>query len=155
MKLVQIRFLLNGKEEHLLVKPNATLLDMLRNEFRLTGTKKGCDRGDCGACTVQIDGKAVNSCLVLAPQIANKKITTIEGIGSPEHPHPVQQSFLEKDAIQCGYCIPGMIMCAKALLEENPNPTTQEIQTYISGNLCRCTGYLHQIDAIHAASKIK
>lgn len=154
MKLVQVKFALNGKEESLLVKPNTTLLDMLRNEFRLTGTKKGCDRGDCGACTVQIDGKAVNSCLVLAPQITDKKIMTIEGIGSPERPHPVQQAFLEKDAIQCGYCIPGMIMCAKALLDENPNPTTQEIQSYISGNLCRCTGYLHQIDAIDAASKI-
>ena len=155
MKLMQIEFVLNGKPTKALVKPNTTLLDLLHNELKLTGTKKGCDRGDCGACTVQLNGRAVNSCLVLAPQVAGKKVTTIEGIGSEDNLHPLQEAFVDLDAVQCGYCIPGMIMCAKALLEENPNPTADEIRNYVSGNLCRCTGYLHQIDAIKAAAKIK
>ena len=156
MKSMQIEFVLNGKPTKALVKPNTTLLDLLHNELKLTGTKKGCDRGDCGACTVQLDGRAVNSCLVLAPQVAGKKVTTIEGIGSEDNLHPLQEAFVDLDAVQCGYCIPGLIMCAKALLEENPNPTTDEIRNYVSGNLCRCTGYLHQIDAIKAAAnKIK
>ena len=156
MKLVPIDFILNGKRVRASVRPNLTLLDMLHNDLRLTGTKKGCDRGDCGACTVQINGRAVNSCLILAPQVSGQEVTTIEGIGSYEKLHPVQQSFVDLDAIQCGYCIPGMIMCAKALLEENPRPTREEIRTYISGNLCRCTGYLHQIEAImEAASRIR
>ena len=156
MKLMQIEFVLNGKPTKALVKPNTTLLDLLHNELKLTGTKKGCDRGDCGACTVQLDGRAVNSCLLLAPQVAGKKVTTIEGIGSEDNLHPLQEAFVDLDAVQCGYCIPGLIMCAKALLEENPNPTTDEIRNYVSGNLCRCTGYLHQIDAIKAAAnKIK
>ena len=156
MKLMQIEFVLNGKPTKALVKPNTTLLDLLHNELKLTGTKKGCDRGDCGACTVQLDGRAVNSCLVLAPQVEGKKVTTIEGIGSEDNLHPLQEAFVDLDAVQCGYCIPGLIMCAKALLEENPNPTTDEIRNYVSGNLCRCTGYLHQIDAIKAAAnKIK
>ena len=153
MKEIPVKFVLNGRTVNTLVKPNLTLLDMLHNDLRLTGTKKGCDRGDCGACTVQVDGKAVNACLVLAPQISGKEVTTIEGIGSLEKPHPIQQTFIDMDAIQCGYCIPGMIMCAKALLDENPNPTKEEITSYISGNLCRCTGYIHQIAAIQAASK--
>ena len=155
MKLMEIGFTLNGNPVKILAKPNQTLLDLLHSDLRLTGTKKGCERGDCGACTVQIDGRAVNSCLVLAPQAAGRKITTIEGIGSPEKRHPVQDTFMDLDAIQCGYCIPGMIMCAKALLDENPNPTREEIRTYISGNLCRCTGYLHQIEAIKQAATIK
>jgi len=99
-----------------------------------------------------LDGRAVNSCLILAPQVAGKTVTTIEGIGSETNLHPLQEAFVELDAVQCGYCIPGLIMCAKALLEENPNPTTNEIRNYVSGNLCRCTGYLHQIDAIKAAA---
>jgi len=152
MKLTQIEFVLNGKPTKALVRPNTTLLDLLHNELKLTGTKKGCDRGDCGACTVQLDGRAVNSCLILAPQVAGKTVTTIEGIGSETNLHPLQEAFVELDAVQCGYCIPGLIMCAKALLEENPNPTTNEIRNYVSGNLCRCTGYLHQIDAIKAAA---
>lgn len=154
MKLIQINFTLNGKPVKVLTKPNQTLLDLLHNDLRLTGTKKGCDRGDCGACTVQINGRAVNSCLVLAPQVEGQEVTTIEGIGSYGKLHPVQQSFLELDAIQCGYCIPGMIMCAKALIEENPNPTTEEIRSYVSGNLCRCTGYLHQIEAVKQAASV-
>ncbi len=154
MKLVPIKFLLNRRDVDILVKPNLSLLDMLHNDLRLTGTKKGCDRGDCGACTVQLDGQAVNACLVLAPQVAGKEVTTIEGIGTLEKPHPIQQTFIDMDAIQCGYCIPGMIMCAKALLDENHNPTKEEIKSYISGNLCRCTGYLHQVAAIEAAAKL-
>ena len=153
MRLMQIEFVLNGKPTKALVKPNTTLLDLLHNELKLTGTKKGCDRGDCGACTVQLDGRAVNSCLVLAPQVAGKRVTTIEGIGSEGNLHPLQEAFVDFDAVQCGYCIPGLIMCAKALLEENPNPTRDEIRNYVSGNLCRCTGYLHQIDAIKAAAE--
>ena len=152
MKLVDVEFVLNGKPTKALVKPNATLLDLLHNELKLTGTKRGCDRGDCGACTIQLNGRAVNACLVLAPQVAGKEVTTIEGIGTPEKLHPVQKAFIEMDAVQCGYCIPGLIMSAKSLIEENPDPTTEEIRNYISGNLCRCTGYLHQIDAIKSAA---
>ena len=152
MKLVDVEFVLNGKPIKALVKPNATLLDLLHNELKLTGTKRGCDRGDCGACTIQVNGRAVNACLVLAPQVAGKQVTTIEGIGTPEKLHPVQQAFIDMDAVQCGYCIPGLIMSAKSLIEEDPDPTTEEIRNYISGNLCRCTGYLHQIDAIKSAA---
>lgn len=155
MKHVEVEFVLNGKPTKVLTKPNSTLLDILRNEFRLTGTKRGCDRGDCGACTVQLDGRAVNACLVLVPQVAGKEVITIEGIGTPEKLHPLQQTFVDFDAVQCGYCIPGLIMSAKALIEENPKPTNEEIRNYISGNLCRCTGYLHQIDAIQAAATMK
>ena len=155
MKRVEVEFVLNGKPAKVLAKPNSTLLDTLRNEFKLTGTKKGCDRGDCGACTVQLDGRAVNACLVLTPQVAGKKVVTIEGIGTPDKLHPLQETFVDFDAVQCGYCIPGLIMSAKALLEENPNPTNEEIRNYVSGNLCRCTGYLHQIDAIKATAKMK
>ena len=152
MKLVDVEFVLNGKPTRALVKPNVTLLDLLHNELKLTGTKRGCDRGDCGACTIQVNGRAVNACLVLAPQVAGKQVTTIEGIGTPEKLHPVQQAFIDMDAVQCGYCIPGLIMSAKSLIEEDQDPTTEEIRNYISGNLCRCTGYLHQIDAIKSAA---
>jgi len=152
MKLVDVEFVLNGKPTRALVKPNVTLLDLLHNELKLTGTKRGCDRGDCGACTIQLNERAVNACLVLAPQVAGKEVTTIEGIGTPEKLHPVQQAFIDMDAVQCGYCIPGLIMSAKSLIEEDPDPTTEEIRNYISGNLCRCTGYLHQIDAIKSAA---
>jgi carbon-monoxide dehydrogenase small subunit len=154
MNAVKIEFVLNGKTTKASVKPNTTLLDLLHN-LRLTGTKKGCDRGDCGACTIQLDGRAVNACLVLAPQVAGKEVTTIEGIGTPDKLHPLQQTFVDFDAVQCGYCIPGLIMSAKSLLDENSNPTTEEIRNYVSGNLCRCTGYLHQIEAIKAAAKLK
>jgi carbon-monoxide dehydrogenase small subunit len=154
MKPVEIEFVLNGKLTKAIVKPNSTLLDLLHNNIKLTGTKKGCDRGDCGACTIQLDGRAVNACLVLAPQVAGKRVTTIEGIGTAEKLHPLQQTFVDFDAVQCGYCIPGLIMSAKSLLDENLDPTTEEIRNYVSGNLCRCTGYLHQIEAIKAAAKM-
>jgi carbon-monoxide dehydrogenase small subunit len=154
MKFENIEFTLNGKPTKALVKPNSTLLDLLHNELKLTGTKRGCDRGDCGACTIQLNGRAVNACLVLAPQVDGKEVVTIEGIGTPEKLHPVQQAFIEKDAVQCGYCIPGLIMCAKSLIEENADPTPEEVRSYVSGNLCRCTGYLHQIEAIGAAAAI-
>ena len=152
MKFEEIKFTLNGKPTKALVRPNSTLLDLLHNELKLTGTKRGCDRGDCGACTIQLNGRAVNACLVLAPQVDGKEVTTIEGIGTPEKLHPVQQAFIDKDAVQCGYCIPGLIMCAKSLIEENPDPTPEQVRTYVSGNLCRCTGYLHQIEAIRTAA---
>ncbi|MCL4460077.1 MAG: (2Fe-2S)-binding protein [Chloroflexi bacterium] len=130
-----------------------TLLSFLRDQMGLTGTKEGCGRGDCGACTVLIDGRNVNSCLMLAAEIDGCEVTTIEGLGTPEKLHPLQQSFIEEGAVQCGYCIPGMLMSAAALLRENRRPTREEIQVGISGNLCRCTGYIKIIDAIEKAAK--
>ncbi len=138
----------NRKKYELAVAPNMTLADMLRKELGLTGTKKGCDAGDCGSCTVILDGKAVNSCLVLAVQASGREILTIEGVGTDEGLHPIQKAFVEKGAIQCGFCSPGMILSAKALLDGNPKPTELEVRTAISGNLCRCTGYQKIVEAI-------
>lgn len=135
------------------IAPNQTLCDFLHDEFNLTGVKKGCDTGECGACTVLLDGKPVTSCLSLAPQIDGHQVTTIEGLGSRDKLHPVQKAFIELDAAQCGYCIPGMIMTASSLIEENPNLTEKEIRRYLSGNLCRCTGYQQQVEAVMLASK--
>jgi carbon-monoxide dehydrogenase small subunit len=143
----------NGRDISLTVDSNERLIDMLRNRMGLTGTKEGCGKGDCGSCVVIVDGKTVNSCLMLAVQAHGKKIITIEGLGSPEKLHPLQEAFVEKGAVQCGFCIPGMIITAKNLLDQNPNPTRQEIREAISGNLCRCTGYIKIIDAIQAAAK--
>jgi len=141
----------NGREYEVAVKPGTTLLDLLREELRLTGAKKGCGLGDCGACTVILDGKPVNSCLVLALEAEGKEVTTIEGIAGGSELHPIQQAFVEKGAIQCGYCTPGMILRAKALLDEIPNPGEEEIKKALSGNLCRCTGYTKIIEAVEAA----
>ena len=135
------------------VEPNSTLLDVLRDKLGLTGTKKSCNEGECGACTVLMDGKPVASCLVLAVDAQNKKITTIEGLAHGEKLHPLQESFVKHGGIQCGFCTPGMIMSAKALLDENPDPTPLEVRRGISGNLCRCTGYQQIIDSILAAAK--
>jgi len=132
------------------ITPNQTLCDFLHDEIGTTGVKKGCDTGECGACTVLLDGRPVTSCLVLAPQIDGHKITTIEGLGK-EKLHPVQEAFIAFDASQCGYCIPGMIMTASAIANDNPNPTEEQIKRYLSGNLCRCTGYQQQIEAVKAA----
>jgi carbon-monoxide dehydrogenase small subunit len=148
-----IRLRVNGEDHEALVKPNATLLDLLRNGLGLTGTKKGCDEGDCGACTVLLDGKPVNSCLVLALEANGKEVLTIEGLSQGGELDPLQSAFIEKGAVQCGYCSPGMILSAKALLMENPAPTEEEVRTAISGNLCRCTGYVKIVDAILAAAK--
>lgn len=143
----------NGVDYELAVKPATTLLDMLREDLNLTGTKKGCEMGDCGACTVLLDGKPVNSCLVLALEADGKNIFTIEGLAKGEELHPIQRAFVEKGAIQCGFCTPGMILRTKALLDENPDPTLQETKEALSGNLCRCTGYTKIFEAIEASKE--
>jgi 4-hydroxybenzoyl-CoA reductase subunit alpha len=146
-----INIIVNGNACEIAVKPSATLLDVLREDLGLTGTKKGCEMGDCGACTVIMDGKAVNSCLVLAIDADSKKIETIEGLANGEELHPIQRAFVEKGAIQCGYCTPGMIMRTKSILDKNPNPGKAEIKAELSGNLCRCTGYTKIIEAVETA----
>jgi len=143
----------NGKAVEVLVDPTWTLLRVLREELRLTGTKKGCGQGDCGACTVILNGRAVNSCLVLALQAEGKEIETIEGLGTPERLHPLQASFIKNGAVQCGFCTPGMLMSTVALLRKNPHPSESEIKKGISGNLCRCTGYVKIIKAIQSVTK--
>jgi carbon-monoxide dehydrogenase small subunit len=148
-----IRLTVNDRDYEVAVEPNTTLVDLLRTQLGLTGTKKGCDLGDCGACTVLLDGKAVNSCLVLAVQAAGRKIQTIEGLETARGLHPLQQAFIEKGAIQCGFCSSGMILSAKELLERTPNPGEPEIRRAISGNLCRCTGYQKIIEAIKDAAR--
>jgi len=148
-----IHMTINDKEYEVAVQPNQTLVDVLRYELRLTGTKKGCGTGDCGSCTVIMDGKPVNSCLVLAVQANGRKITTIEGLESEEGLHPVQKAFTEKGAIQCGFCSPGMILSSKSLLDRNPKPTEEEIRRALSGNLCRCTGYQKIVDAVKSVTE--
>jgi len=140
---VLIKLTINGEAREVEVEPYRSLLDMLRNEAGLTGTKKGCDVGDCGACTVIVDGKPVNSCLMLGIEAAGAKVDTIEGLR-----HPLQESFIRHGAAQCGFCTPGMIMMAKALLDEKPQPTDEEIRFALAGNICRCTGYTKIIEAI-------
>ena len=145
---------INGERQDLALEPYRSLLDVLRNEVGLTGTKKGCDVGDCGACTVLLDGKPVNSCLVLGVEVAGCDVVTIEGLQSgPERLHPLQEAFMQHGAAQCGFCTPGFIMMAKALLDENPAPTEDEIRFGIAGNICRCTGYTKIVTAIRAAAK--
>ncbi len=146
-----IKIDVNGRDYEVAVKPGTTLLDLLRDELRLFGTKKGCELGDCGACTVLIEGKPVNSCLVLAVETHGKAVTTIEGLANSEELHPIQRAFVEKGAIQCGYCTPGMIMRTTALLNENPNPGKNEVIKALSGNLCRCTGYTKIFEAVETA----
>ena len=148
-----IKLTINGESVEAAVEPNKTLLHFLREDLGLTGTKHGCGLGDCGACTVIMDGKAVNSCLVLAIQAQGKDILTIEGLAVEGRLHPIQQAFVDKGAIQCGFCSPGMILSAKAFLETNPEPTELEIRTAISGNLCRCTGYQKIVEAIESAAE--
>ncbi len=150
---VEVTCTINGTSLRRKILPNLTLCDFLHDEVGTTGVKKGCDTGECGACTVLMDGKPVTSCLVLAPQLDGHEITTIEGLGSEAALHPVQEAFIELDAAQCGYCIPGMIMTASALLKEKPNITEGELKRYLSGNLCRCTGYQQQLQAVLLASK--
>lgn len=147
-----IKLTVNGEEYEVAIEPNRSLLDVLRDDLELTGTKKGCETGDCGACTVVLDGKTVNACLILAVSANGKSILTIEGVAQGGKLHPVQEAFIEHGAIQCGYCTPGMIMMAKALLDENPRPTEAEVRFGIAGNLCRCTGYVKIVEAILAAS---
>jgi len=148
----KIKFRLNGRSYVLDVKPSKTLLEMIREDLKLTGTKEGCGEGECGACTVIMDGKTVNSCIVLAVEADNKEITTIEGIADNGKLHPIQEAFISQGGMQCGFCTPGMIMSAKTLLENNPRPNEQEIREGIAGNFCRCTGYAKIIESISMAA---
>ena len=146
-----IKLRVNGYLRELAVNPHQTLLDVLRGPLDLTGTKEGCGLGECGACTVLMNGKPVNSCLVLAVEADGSEISTIEGLAQGGKLHPVQQTFVEKGAIQCGYCTPGMVMAAVGLLKETAEPSREEIKKALIGNLCRCTGYIKIIDAVEAA----
>ena len=154
MNKIEISFKINGEKKKLEVDGNITLLRLIREVLKLTGTKEGCGIGECGACTVLVDGKAVNSCLVLAGQIDGCEILTIEGLAKNGELHKIQQAFVDYGAVQCGFCTPGMIMSAKAFLDKNPHPTRDQIKLAISGNLCRCTGYKQIVDAIDGASRI-
>lgn len=148
-----VKFKVNGQQTAVYVDTTRTLLDVLREDLLLTGTKRGCDSGECGACTVLLNGQAVHSCLVLASELGGQDVLTIEGLSKdPKELHPLQRAFIEKGAIQCGFCTPGLIMTAKALLDRNLNPTEEELRYGISGNLCRCTGYSKIVDAILTAS---
>jgi carbon-monoxide dehydrogenase small subunit len=150
-----IAFVLNGNRMEMEVEPHWTLLHLLREELDLLGTKSGCESGECGACTVIIDAKAVNACLFPVMEIEGAQITTIEGLAKPSGElHPLQQAFVDHGGVQCGYCTPGMILSAKALLDENPNPTDEEIRHALAGNICRCTGYVQIIDSVKQAGQV-
>ena len=156
MSKVMISATINGDPVQFLADPGATLLDALREEMGLTGSKEGCGSGDCGACTVVLDGEMVCSCLVLAAEAEGRKVATIEGVAEGSNLHPVQRKFLEKGALQCGFCTPGFIVAAKALLDRNPDPSEHEIRYWLAGNLCRCTGYDKIVHAvIEAAAELR
>jgi carbon-monoxide dehydrogenase small subunit len=155
MGKVEVELKVNGTHYKLEIAPWSTLLEVLREDLGLVGTKQSCNEGQCGTCTVLMDGRAVVSCLVLAIDVQDKEILTIEGMAEGEKLHPIQESFVKHGGIQCGFCTPGMIMSTKALLDENPNPTPLEARKAISGNLCRCTGYQQIIDSMLAAAKMK
>lgn len=140
-KKLHVHATINGKPADFLCEPRQSLLEVVRDELRLTGTKEGCNNGNCGACNVILDGRLVNSCLVLGPEVQGKSVTTIEGIAGAQGLHPLQQKFLEHAALQCGICTPGFIVAARALLERNPKPTEGDVRHWLAGNLCRCTGY--------------
>ena len=147
MKL-PIRLTVNGERHELFVEPKKTLLDLLREDLELTGTKRGCDNGECGACTVLMNGQPVNACLVLAVEANGQEVMSIEGLADGTHLHPLQEAFIQNGAVQCGYCSPGMILTAKALLDENPHPTEMEVRKAIAGNLCRCGTYNKAVQAV-------
>ena len=144
----EVILMVNGEEREVRVEPRQTLLDTLRNDLGLTGTKEGCGGGNCGTCTVLLNGKAVSSCIVLAVEVEGQEITTIEGLAEAGKIHPLQQAFIEEGAVQCGFCSPGMILTAKAFLDTNPHPTEIQVRQAIAGNLCRCTGYDKIVRAI-------
>ena len=148
------KFIVNGTPYEIIIEPQMTLVEVLRNQLDLTGTKCSCGVGECGACTVLIDGKIALSCLTLAITAREKSILTIEGLANGTTLHPIQQAFIDYGAIQCGYCTPGMILMTKALLDENPNPTREEVKEGLAGNLCRCTGYVKIVDAVLAAAEM-
>lgn len=151
--MINIKVNINGDNYDVDVEPNTLLLDLLRDKLGLTGTKRACGTGECGACTVIMDGLTVNSCLVLAAEVNGKNITTIEGLSKNGELHPLQESFIEEGAVQCGFCTPGMILSSKALLDRNPDPTEEDVKIAIAGNLCRCTGYKKIFKAIKSAAK--
>ena len=153
MKKEIATFKINGRSYDAIITPNMTLSELLREKLDLTGTKYACGVGECGSCTVLVDGKPTLSCSTLAIAVRNKDILTIEGLAKGTELHPIQQAFIDSGAMQCGFCSPGMIMMAKALLEENPKPTRDEVKEGLGGNLCRCTGYVKIIDAVMAAAK--
>ena len=149
----QMKFNVNGREYRVEADPSMRLLDLIRDVLCLTGTKEGCSEGECGACTVILDGEAVTSCLLLAGQAEGRELVTIEGVRTDKELSRLQKAFIEYGAVQCGFCTPGMIMSAKALLDRNPHPTEDEIRTALSGNLCRCTGYKKIVEAVQAAAE--
>ena len=150
---VHVQTTINGQETEFLCQPSQSLLEVLRDELHLTGSKEGCNNGNCGACNVLLDGRLVNSCLVLGVEVKGHSVTTIEGIAGPEGLHPIQQKFLEQAALQCGICTPGFIVAAKALLDRKPKATEQEIRHWLAGNLCRCTGYDKIVRAVLEAAR--
>ena len=147
-KRLHLECKINGQETEFLCEPRQSLLEVLRDELRLTGSKEGCNNGNCGACNVILDGRLVNSCLVMAAEVQGRSVTTIEGLATAEGLHPLQQKFLEHAALQCGICTPGFIVAAKAMLEQNPKPTEHDVRYWLAGNLCRCTGYDKIIRAV-------
>jgi aerobic carbon-monoxide dehydrogenase small subunit len=153
MEKIEISFKINGKAVRVKTDPGKPLLDVLREELFLTGTKEGCRTGECGACTVILDGKAVNSCMVFAGQMEGREVVTIEGLAQGKELHPIQKAFINEGAVQCGFCIPGMIMSTKVLLDSNPTPDDAEIKEALAGNLCRCTGYRKIIRAVKVAAE--
>jgi aerobic carbon-monoxide dehydrogenase small subunit len=151
---VNINFRLNGNDIHLDVRPDRRVVDVLREDLSLTGTKESCAAGDCGACTVLVDGESKLSCLMLAAQLEGREITTVEGLGRENNLHPIQDAFAEHGAVQCGFCIPGMVMASADFLQRNPNPSRSEIRDGLAGNLCRCTGYQKIVDAVQVAADL-
>ena len=149
-----IRFTLNGKKTQVDCAPDRRVVDILREDFGLTGTKEGCGSGECGACTILVDDQNRLSCLMLAAQLEGRTITTIEGLAGESRPHPIQEAFAKHGAVQCGYCTPGMVLAASALLRRNPDPTREQIREALSGNLCRCTGYQKIVDAVESAARV-
>ena len=153
MSKVHMHTKINGKDTEFLCEPRQSLLEVLRDELRLTGSKEGCNNGNCGACNVLLDDRLVNSCLVLGVEVQGRSVTTIEGIAGPQALHPLQQKFLEQAALQCGICTPGFIVAAKALLDQKPKPSEQDVRHWLAGNLCRCTGYDKIVRAVLEAAK--
>jgi aerobic carbon-monoxide dehydrogenase small subunit len=154
-KRVHVQTTINGKPTDLLCEPRQSLLEVLRDELRLTGSKEGCNNGNCGACSVILEGRLVNSCLVLGVEAQSKSLTTIEGIATPQGLHPLQQKFLEHAALQCGICTPGFLIAAKALLDKHPKPTEGQVRHWLAGNLCRCTGYDKIVRAVLDAAHVR
>ena len=153
MKTMTVSFTINGRRERLSIPPHRTLLEMLREDLQLTGAKEGCGHGECGACTVILDGKTVNACLVLAAEADGQDILTIEGLKTGDTVHPIQQAFIDQSGMQCGFCTPGVILSAKVLLDAHPDPTREEIKEALVGNFCRCTGYTKILESVETAAR--